>query len=143
MHVPRLLVVDRSELLAWRVAKVAPPGVDVERATTFAQAEQMLAESPPDAALFNLAPCHTNWRRLLDECTGNGRLIPFLCIAALDHYEDCCCTVPCRAEDLIPKGLPSGEFGVMIANLIKECREEDPLRFRHLRETSDLGRKEA
>lgn len=133
-NVTRILVVDGSELLAWRVAKVAPPGVEVERATTFAQAEQMLAESPPDAALFNLVPCHTNWRRLLDECTGNGRLIPFLCIVALDHYEVCNCDLPCRADDLISKDLPNGEFGVKIAGLINECQEEDPPRFRHLRE---------
>ena len=139
----RLLVVDRSELLAWRVAKVAPPGVEVERASTFAQAQQMLAESPPDAALFNLAPCHSNWRRLLDECTGNGRLIPFLCIAALDHYEACSCDLPCRVEDLIPKGLPHEEFGLKIAGLIDECRQEDPPRFRHLRENSGLRRREA
>ena len=116
------------------MAKVAPVGVEVERATTFAQAVQMLAESPPDAALFNLAPCHTDWRRLLDECTGNGRLIPFLCIAALDHYEVCSCTVPCRTEDLIPKGLPHEELGVKIAGLIDECGQDDPERFRHLRE---------
>lgn len=128
-NVTRILVVDGSELLAWRVAKVAPPGVEVERATTFAQAQKMLAESPPDAALFNLTPCHSNWRRLLDECTGNRQLIPFLCIVDLDQYEACSCDLPCRAEDLISEGLPNREFGVKIAGLINECGQEDPERF--------------
>lgn len=139
----RLLVVDGSELLAWRVAKVAPPGVEIERATTFAEAEKLLAESPPDAALFNLAPCHSDWRRLLNECTGNGRLIPFLCIAALDHYELCRCAIPCRAEDLISETLPREEFGMKIAALIDESRQQDPPRFRHLKESGLPVRNEA
>lgn len=130
----RLLVVGRSELLAWTVAKVAPAGVEIERATTFAEAEKKLAENPPDAALFNLVPCHPNWRKLLNECTGNGRLIPFFCMAEVNHYESCGCSLPCRKEDLITENLPGDQFGEIIAALMEECGQEDPPRFRHMRE---------
>lgn len=134
----RILVVDRSLLLAWMVAKVVPPGVKVERASTFDQAERMLTENPPDAAVLHLAPSHQNWRRLLDLCIGNGRLIPFLCVAAVDHYEVCNYSLPCRTEDLIPRDLTPVEFAEMIAALVDECRQKDPLRFRYLRpELSD------
>ncbi len=129
----RLLVVDRSELVAWRVAQVAPAGVDVERATTFVQAQKMLDEDPPDAVLFNLAPCHSDWRRLLDRCVGGGRSIPFLCMAAVDHYEVAACELPCRLEDVIPKGLSPAELSKKIAGLMAETGRGDASEFRRAR----------
>ncbi|MCD4747965.1 MAG: hypothetical protein K8R59_01220 [Thermoanaerobaculales bacterium] len=126
----RLLVVDRSELLAWMVAKVATPGVKIERAETFVEAERVLAEDPPDGAIFNLVPCHTKWRLLIDRCVDNGRAIPFLCTAVLEHYDACGCELPCRGEDFIPRTMPPHEFSKRITLLMEECRKNSPERFR-------------
>lgn len=130
----RLLVVDRSQLLAWMVERFAPSEVLVSRASTFPEARKCLEEKPPDAAIFNLTPCHPDWRRLIDLCQGEERNIPFLCVAELDHYDYCSCRLPCRTEDVVSKAVSREEFKARIEALIAETKETDRQRFRRTRE---------
>lgn len=129
----RLLVVDRSELLAWRVAKIVPSGVQVEGVSSLSEALRILEDNPPDAAIFELSRCHSDWRTLLDACTEGEHLIPFLCVAEIGVFEACGRQIPCRQEDLIPEELPKDVFGRKIADLIRESQENDPPRFRYRR----------
>jgi len=85
----RLLIVDGSPLMAWLVSTLAQPEVKVERATSFKEAETILKENPPDAAILNITPAHLNWSLLGDLCRVHQPPIPFLC----------CNAVPAEADD--------------------------------------------
>lgn len=113
----RLLVVDRSELLAWRISRIVPPDVEVESVNTLAAARRRLRENPPDAAIFDLCRCHSDWEALFEACSSHDHPIPFLCVAEVDHFEACGRELPCRQEELISEGLPREELGRKIAGL--------------------------
>lgn len=130
----RILVVDRSELLAWVVERLSPPGVVIERASSFADAERALVIDPPDAAVFYLERCHASWRTLIDRCLEGPRVIPFVCTGELEHLESCGCDLPCRIEDFVPINATPAEFTDRISSLIADCKSDESPRFRHGRE---------
>jgi len=130
----RILVVDRSELLAWVVERLSPPDVVIERASSFTDAERALVQDPPDAAVFYLERCHACWRTLIDRCLDGPRVIPFVCTGELEHFESCGCDLPCREADFVPSGGTSAEFKNRINSLVEDCKEREPQRFRRDRE---------
>jgi len=130
----RILVADRSELLAWVVERLSPPDVVIERVSSFADAERALVNDPPDAAVFYLERCHASWRTLIACCLENPRVIPFVCTGELEHFETCGCDLPCRIEDFVPINATPAEFTDRISSLIADCKSDEPPRFRHGRE---------
>ena len=133
----RLLVIDGSELLTWMVSRIAPVGVEVDRAATFSEAERILNNNPPDAAIFNLAPCIPIWRHLIEACVQSKPVIPFLCTAAMDEESACSLGVPCRRGDFISLDMTPTELSQAISFLIEEARCERPRRFGFGREIFD------
>ncbi len=142
-EVVRLLVVDGSELLTWMVSRIAPLGVEVERASSFSQAEKILSNNPPDAAIFNLSPCIPIWRNLIEACVQSVPIIPFLCTAAIDEESAYCSGVPCRQGDFISLDMTPIEFSQAVSFLIEEARCDRPKRFLANREAFDHNLKTA
>ena len=68
MTVLRLLVLDPSGILAWLVEHAAPVGVDVEGVTTLQEAERVVREQPPDAAVVSVPPGALPWRQFQHLC---------------------------------------------------------------------------
>ncbi len=136
-EVIQLLVVDGSELLTWMVSRIAPVGVEVERAATYSEAEKILSKNPPDAAIFNLAPCIPIWRNLIETCVQSEPVIPFLCTAAMDEESACDLGVPCRRGDFLSLDMTPTELSQAISFLIEEARCERPRRFGFDRESFD------
>ena len=125
---PRILVVDRSDLLAWVVNRLAPPDTVIERASSFADAKRTLLDDPPDAAIFSLERCHASWRALIDCCIENPRTIPFVCTGELEHFDACGCELPCRMEDFMPGHATADELAGRIASLIGDRKTREPHR---------------
>ena len=119
----RLLIVDGSHLTAWLVAQVAPPGVEIVRAETFASALRILDEAPPDAAIFNLTPCRLEWQALVDRCNRHEPRIPFLCTSALDGSEDESLPIPCSPDDYCPKSLLVHDLRARVERLVERSTE--------------------
>ncbi len=130
----RILVVDRSELLAWVVERLSPPDVVIERASSFADAKRALVNDPPDAAVFHLERCHASWRTLIACCLENPRVIPFVCTGEPGHFDACGCDLPCRIEDFMPINAIPAQFTDRIGSLIAESESDKPLQFRRGRE---------
>lgn len=78
----RLLVLDGSRVLPAVVARLAPAGVEVESALTFAEASRQLQERPPGALIVNVGPSALPWRKLHELCSHHRPPIPVL-------YESC------------------------------------------------------
>jgi DNA-binding response OmpR family regulator len=97
----RLLVLDGSRVLPTVVARLAPAGVEVEAARTFAEARRRLHDHPPEALIVNISPAALPWRQLHEICSQHEPPIPVL-------YESCV------YHDAVEAGLgrlsPSGHF---------------------------------
>lgn len=78
----RLLVLDHSGILPWLVEHAAPAGVDVEAVTDLQQAERVLREHPPDAAVVSVPPATLPWRQFQHLCATCEPPVPVL-------YESC------------------------------------------------------
>lgn len=125
----RLLVVDGSNLLGWRVQRLAPVSVEIVHAGSFAEADRVLRDEPPDAAVFCLNPHHLEWRNLLDRCVNHQPVIPFLCCSALEIDEGRGNPLPCRPEDYFSKSASMEEFRHYIRRVVDEARAGNPRRF--------------
>ena len=124
----RLLIVDGSPLMAWLVSTVTPPGVQVERASSFTEAEIMLKEHPPDAAILNITPSHLNWSFLGDLCRVHQPPIPFLCCNAVPTDADDDAFVACPIEKHLIKPFSIKELRECVNHLIEEVSCRDRLR---------------
>lgn len=118
----RLLVVDGSALTAWLVSRIAPCDVEVIRADSFAQAERILDENAPAAAIFNVTPSSEEWRGLIERCNQHVPPIPFLCTSALDEPELGELGIACRPADLVGKSLPVRLLREKVETLIARAR---------------------
>jgi DNA-binding response OmpR family regulator len=118
----RILVVDGSSLTAWLVAHVAPPDVEVLHAATLAQAESVLADTPPDAAIFNLTPARLEWKALFERCRGHVPPIPYLCSSAFDEGESCDLGACCTDAECFSKSLPIPQLREKVATLVERAR---------------------
>ena len=125
----KLLLVDGSDLMGWRVSHLAPCEVEVVRATSFAEAERILREDPPEVAIFCLTPCHLEWRTLLGRCTSHQPVIPFLCCSAFEIDERFDGPLPCRPEDFFTKSIPLEDLRRLLNRLVEEARTNHPDRF--------------
>jgi DNA-binding NtrC family response regulator len=118
----RLLLVDGSDLMEWIVAHLIPRNVEVVRVGSFAEADRLLRNQPPDAAIFNIAPRHLDWRALLERCLHHEPAIPFLCCSAIEPDEERDGRLPCRPEDHFTKSIPQDEFRELLTRLCAESR---------------------
>jgi DNA-binding NtrC family response regulator len=78
----RLLVIDESRVLPWVVERLAPPGVAVEVALDFDEAERVIREHRPDAAVVSIPPAQLPWREFQHLCGSQQPPVPVL-------YESC------------------------------------------------------
>ena len=83
----RLLVVDGSQLMTWLVMSVVPRGVSVEWVTSFAEAEAILRENPPDAAILNITPSRLDWNLLREICRGHRPPVQVICCEAIGNLD--------------------------------------------------------
>ncbi|HQR44649.1 MAG TPA: hypothetical protein PK598_01380 [Thermoanaerobaculia bacterium] len=74
----RLLVLDESQLLAWMVERLAPPGTLVTGLTSFDEARRVVQEDPPDAAVVSLTSAHLPWREFARLCAAARPRVPIL-----------------------------------------------------------------
>jgi len=118
----KLLLVDGSNLMGWLVARLIPKNVEIVRARSFAEADELLRDDPPDTAIFNLAPRNLDWRALLDRCVHHEPSIPFLCCSAIDNDEERDGPLPCRQEDFFTKSIPQDGFRRLLESLCAESR---------------------
>ena len=72
----RIALVGGSELMAWIVAEVSPPDVEIQHLRRFAAARETLETHPPDAVLFAVTPQRPPWDDLADLCAENQPPIP-------------------------------------------------------------------
>lgn len=124
----RLLVVDGSRLMAWLVAQVVPPGVEVVHVASLADAERILVEDPPAAAIFNVTPTLAAWRALVDRCAGHRPPIPYLCSSALDGAETLASGLAPGDPAFLPKSLPVAELRARVGALLARARAESAKR---------------
>ena len=78
----RVFVLDESQLLAWMVGRLSPPGTEVVGLTSFDDARRALLENPPDAAVVSLTSAHLPWREFRQLCSDCRPPVPIL-------YESC------------------------------------------------------
>ena len=78
----RVFVLDESQLLAWVVGRLSPPGTEVVAFTSFDDARRVLLENPPDAAVVSLTSAHLPWREFRQLCADSRPPVPIL-------YESC------------------------------------------------------
>lgn len=127
-----LLVLDGSRVLPSLVRRLAPPGVDVEFAATFAEARLRLEQSPPQAMIVNLTPAELPWQELQRLCQGHSPPIPVL-------YESCVHHSPGEAglESLnhsgrfLEKPYSLDELRSEIQRLIEDAGEGEPTSVHH------------
>lgn len=120
----RLLVLDESQLLAWMVEQLCPPGTDVLGLGSFEEARRVLLESPPDAAVVTVGPAHLPWRDFQKLCAGRTPPVPVL-------YESCVFTSaeeaglePDESHALFLRTpAPIAEFEGALARLLSAARE--------------------
>ena len=84
----QLLVLDGSRVLPSLVKRLAPPGVDVESATSFAEARLRLEKSPPQALIVNVTPAELPWREIQVLCQEHSPPIPVLYESCVHHSPD-------------------------------------------------------
>jgi len=116
----RLLLVDGSDLMGWLVARLIPPRVKIVRVGSFAEADDELRAHPPDAAIFNLAPRHLDWRALIDRCVDHRPRIPFLCCTVFENDEVLDGPLPCRPQDYFTKSVSKDDFRALLERLCSE-----------------------
>ena len=78
----RVLVVDYSGILPWRVERAAPPEIRVEAVTTFEEATRRVREQPPNAAVVSVPTARLPWLEFQRLCAGLHPPVPVL-------YESC------------------------------------------------------
>ena len=83
-----LLVLDGSLVLPSLVRRLAPPGVDVESASSFDEARQRLRRRPPQALIVNLTPAELPWQEIQAFCQEHSPPIPVLYESCVHHSPD-------------------------------------------------------
>ena len=78
----RILILDGSRVLVELVRRLVPAGVEIESATSFDHAVQVLRLHPPDAVIANVSPANLRWTRIQELCHDHRPPIPVL-------YESC------------------------------------------------------
>lgn len=127
-----LLVLDGSRVLPSLVRRLAPLGVDVESAATFAEARRRLSQRPPQAMIVNLTPADLPWQELQSLCQGHSPPIPVL-------YESCIYHSPGEAGlaslnhtgRFLEKPYSMEELRGEIERLVRAVAEEGPPEARH------------
>lgn len=118
----RILVVDGSRLMAWLVGAVAPEAVEVEHASSLAEAREVLTRHPPQAAVFDLTPTRLPWHELADLCRLASPPIPFRCFSASWARDDEPGDSPgCRW--VVDKPRTIDELRAQVDALVRESRQ--------------------
>jgi len=118
----RLLVLDQSRILQWLVLHEFPQGLEVLAVQDFDEAERLVEQDPPDAAVVSLPPAQLPWRQFQHLCARRKPPVPVL-------YESCLHSngqdVGLDPEDgyavFLPKPAPRSELRAAIEALIAEA----------------------
>ena len=81
----RLLVADGSQLMVRLVQRLVPNDVEVIDVQRLADAREVLATDPPDAAILTVAPSHGDLSELVGLCGSHVPPVPFLLCSTLDR----------------------------------------------------------
>jgi DNA-binding response OmpR family regulator len=119
----RLLVLDASRILTYLVRHETPAEVEVEEAVSLEEAERLVREHPPDAAVVSLPPAHLPWRSFQHLCASRRPPVPVL-------YESCVHTCAVEAgldpQDgyavFLPKPARPAELRGALAELVAAAR---------------------
>jgi len=78
----RLLIVDRSGILPWRVGRAAPLGTSIQAASSLKEAARRVCDDPPDAVVVSVPRARLPWAQFQCLCAGRRPPVPVL-------YESC------------------------------------------------------
>lgn len=121
----RVLVLDQSQILPWIVRHdlEALPDLEVEAVHSLREAEAILFNHPPDAAVVSVPPAQLDWRKFQHLCAKHDPPIPVLyesCVhagagdAGLEPLEGYAC--------FLPKPAPSAVLHAALVRLLAEAR---------------------
>lgn len=116
-------MLDSSQILPYLVRHETPAEVEVEVVRSLDEAERVVREQPPDAAVVSLPPAHLPWRSFQHLCASRRPPVPVL-------YESCVHT--CAADAgldpadgyaaFLPKPAHPAELRGALAELVATAR---------------------
>ena len=116
-------MLDSSQILPYLVRHETPAEVEVEVVRSLDEAERVVREQPPDAAVVSLPPAHLPWRSFQHLCASRKPPVPVL-------YESCVHT--CAADAgldpadgyaaFLPKPAHPAELRGALAELVATAR---------------------
>jgi DNA-binding response OmpR family regulator len=119
----RVLVVDGSRLMAWLVGAVAPEAIEVQHASSLAEARDALLHHPPQAAMFNLTPARLPWHELAEICRKSKPPIPFRCYSAFSAEDEEAGDLPVTCHFVLDKPRTLDELRAQVENLVQQAHE--------------------
>ncbi|MGB3561574.1 MAG: hypothetical protein WBH75_05390 [Thermoanaerobaculia bacterium] len=120
----RFLVIDGSRILPALIERLAPPGVEVEMASTYDEAKCTICGRPPSAVIVNLGPADLPWHELHECCRTQSPPIPVLYESCIYHSPDEV-GIGCLDEDcaFLTKPYSVAELRIQLERLLKHSSE--------------------
>jgi DNA-binding NtrC family response regulator len=119
----RVLVVDPSRILTWMVRHDLGVAAEVVEANSFEEAERLVRDDPPDAAVVSLPPARLPWREFQHLCARQDPPVPVLYESCLHSNLDEAGLEPTEGyAALLRKPAPAAELRVALAELLSASR---------------------
>lgn len=120
----RLLVLDEGPLLAWTVARLCPPGTEVESAQSFEEARRFLEATPPDAVVVSVPPATLPWSDFQRLCASRHPPVPVLYLSCLfESTAEAGFDAAAGRPELLRKPVGRADFEAALARLFDAARE--------------------
>ena len=106
------------------IERLAPPGVEVEIASTYDEAKCTICGRPPSAVIVNLGPADLPWHELHECCRTQSPPIPVLYESCIYHSPDEV-GIGCLDEDctFLTKPYSVAELRIQLERLLKQASE--------------------
>lgn len=83
----RILIVDHSGMLAWRVGRAAPSGTHLQAVGSLEEAACTVCQDPPDAVVVSVPAARLPWTQFQCLCAGRRPPVPVLYESCLEEGE--------------------------------------------------------